>query len=590
MVLVAHNEDEYGRFVVFHGLLPERDWDLTDPEQACLPAEDGLAAVPQAAHTYRAYWVENVCPEHGSSSSDTFYNQNGVLVTSNSGRLSKPDPKDPSLVKDGGIAYNLRRAIGERAESARHGVQVALSLLAEWGYASPARNYTIADKEEAWNIQVVWGHHYAAARIPDNGVMTLPNHLTIHNLKEFPVSIALDPRHPQVPMDADFSKGAILYPADLIENAIRSGWYQPRTPGNFDDFDYAHAYQASEFWKGDDSIHRHAREMQVILGKEKPECPPDPLADLHGDTDKNLYPFCVYPEKPVTVEQLAVILCSHFESIPERKTELGPGKSPHVRWGLIVCYGNATESYIVRMAEKPEQTTFYTAFGRSCHQPFMALHPLCGIPETLDPMADPEQTMRDHLKCQPERTLWKENAWWKNFRSFQELADLQFCALEEPLRRLREEHLRREKAANETILQSGGDLAAFDRERVDIALNEWKAFADRHFNTAEILPHEPVSRTGTESVFSLRFRMSEGKTPAEEGLILLGAMLDLGECSARVIPGTLKVCEEGLWTAEFNAEPVREAACCAGKFDYYLGGLDTDGMPFAGQLILELTD
>ena len=397
LVLVAHNEDDYGRYVVYHGILPESSPDLSDPEQAFLPAEEGLAKIPQAAHTFRAYWSEVVAPNGGASTSDMFYNQNGVLVTSNSGQFSKPDPKDPDLVKEGGIAYNLRRAIGERAKSARHGVQIALSLLAEWGYALPGRSYTIADKDEAWNVQAVRGHYYAAARVPDRGVMTMPNHITIHNLKEFPVSLAMDPRNPKVPMDADFSEGAILYPADLVENAIHHGWYVPRQPGNFDDFDYGFVYQAPGYWKIDGNTCRQAREMQVVMGLERPKYPPDPLAKLHGDTNPRLYPFCVYPDKPVSIEQLGIILSSHFEAFPENKVELGPGASPHLHNGIILCYGDTSEAFIARFAEIAEQTTIYTAFGRSCQLPFIALHPLNGVPEGLNLIADPARTMHDHL-------------------------------------------------------------------------------------------------------------------------------------------------------------------------------------------------
>ena len=52
LVLIAHNEDNFGRCAVYRGFLPETDHDLNDPEQAFLPAEDGLAKIPQVpAHT-----------------------------------------------------------------------------------------------------------------------------------------------------------------------------------------------------------------------------------------------------------------------------------------------------------------------------------------------------------------------------------------------------------------------------------------------------------------------------------------------------------------------------------------------------------
>ena len=585
-VLVAHNEDEGGRFVVYHGMLPERDWDLTDPAQAYLPAEEGHAAVPQIPHTFRCYWVENVNPERGASSSDMFLNQNGVLVTSNSAQSSKPDMNDPTLVKDGGIAYNLRRAVGERAESARHGVQIALSLLAEYGYAPGGRSYTIADKNEAWNIQAVHGHYYVAARVPDNAVMVLPNHLSIHTLTDFPVSLALDHENPVVPMEADFSEGAYLYPDDLIPNAIAHGWYTPREDGRIDDFDFAYVYQAPECWKALYNINRHARGVQLVLGKDSLDLPEDPLAELHGDADKNFYPFCVCPEETVPVERCAEILCQHFEAFPEIKTELGPGKSPHLRRGFILCYGGSTESFIAQFEDDPMRTTLWTAFGRSCHQPWIPLHPLNGIPETLEPLGDASERMRTHLEHHPERTCWRDNAWWQSFRRFQELADMQFCDIEEPLRSFRREHFARERMMNLAALSKHSDLAKFDAERVNAAAREWQWFADRYFNLVTMFPPDPISLDARPERIEVSFLMPFGQTPTEERMILCQANLHLEKDAAKLIPGTLTEIGGGAWRASFEAAPIMKGAYCAGEFDYYLGGINTEGRTFAGQLIL----
>ena len=585
-VIAAHNEDERGRYVTYHGMLPERDWDLSDPDQAFLPAEPGYAKVPQVPHTFRTYWVEHVYPDCGAENSDMFLNQNGVLFTSNAGGDSKPDPNDPSLVKDGGIGYNIRRAVGERAESARHGVQIALSLIAEWGYAPTGRCYTIADKDEAWIIQVVRGFYYAAARIPDDAVMVMPNHLTIHSLTEFPVSIALDPHDPQVPMNTDWSQGAVLYPADLISHAEEQGWYTPCVPGNTDDFDYGWVYQKESSWKNNYNTNRHLIGMRYIMDDPKLECPADPLAGIHTDPDTRYFPLCVYPKQKVTLEKIAKILAEHQALTPDAWAELGPGKTPHIRRGLSCCYGTSAAPTMAQFAEIAERTTLWTALGRSCHQPFIPLHPLNGIPEILEPHKDPSQVMHDHLLCRPERTCWQDNAWWQGFRAFQELADMQFCDVEEDLHELRFAHLAREKKANERILAENGDLAAFDREHVEIALKEWQAFADEHFNLAEIEPHEPVSKEEAPAEIGIRFRMPAGQTPREEGLVLAQGMALMGTEQADVIPGSLQQETEDIWTARFAAENILNKAWAAGDFDYYLGGLNTEGRTFAGQLIL----
>lgn len=585
-VLAAHNEDERGRYVSFHGILPERDWDLSDPDQAYLPAEVGLARIPQVKHTLRTYWVEHVSPEGGAPNSDMFLNQYGVLFTSNAASGTKPDGQDPALVKDGGMAYNVRRVVGERAESARHGVQIVLSLLAEYGYAPEGRCYTIADKDEAWNVQVVRGFYYAAARVPDDGVMVLSNHLTIHSLTEFPVSLPLDPKDPQIPMDSDFSRGAILYPADLISHAMEKGWYTPRTVGKTDDFDYAYVYLKDENRKVHYNTNRHLIGMRYIMDDPALECPADPFAEIHEDPDKNFYPFCVYPKNKVTPEKIAHILCDHQALTEDAEAALGPGKTPHLRRGMICCYGNSAETTIAEFDPDPLRITLWTAFGRSCHQPFIPLHPLNGVPEIMDPMSDPSQTMHDHLLIRPERTCWQNTAWWQGFRIFQELADVQFCDVEGALHRLRFEHLAREKDANARILAEHGDLTAFDRERIEIALQEWKDFAAGHFNLVTIEPCEPLSREEKPLKITVRFRMPEGQIPHEEGLILIQGMALMGTDQADAIPGSLEQGADGSWSVDFAAEPLLKQAWSAGDFDYYLGGLNHEGRTFAGQLIL----
>ena len=585
-VIAAHNEDERGRYVVYRGILPEKDWDLNASSQTFLPKEEGLASIPQVDHTLRSYWVEHVHPKGGESNSDMFYNEHGVLFTSNAGQETKPDPNDPNLVKDGGLAYNVRRAVGERALSARHGVQIALSLLAEWGYAPTARNYTIADKDEAWNIQTIRGFYYAAARVTDDAVMVMPNHLTIHSLKEFPVSLPLDPKKPQVPMGMDFSEGAILYPADLIQNAINNHWYTPSTSGKFDDFDFAFVYQKETSWKQTYNINRHLQGMRIILHDPTLQCPPDPYAEIHHDPDKKYYPFCFHTKNPITIETLAEVLCSHTALTPDAEAALGPGKSPHLRRGRILCYGNSAETTITQFAERNKQTTLWTAFGRSCHQPFIPLHPLNGIPDILEPAKNPTKAIQEHFVIRPERTCWKNNLWWQGFRAFQELADMQFCDIEKPLHDLRHAHLEREKAANEAILETNGDLVAFDKARIEIAANEWKAFADEYFNLAEVFPVEPIRRDTPCESLTVRFRMPEGQIPREEGMIFAEGMVLLDSESSPVIAGSLQKNDDGTWQADFDGKEILNHAYCEGDFDFYLGGINREGRTFAGQVIL----
>ena len=86
-VLVAHNEDDTGVVAVRHGLVPPARW----PEGSAMPAEPGLAAIPQVERTLGFYWSEVSTPEGGMSTSDVFYNERGVCIVSNSCMQSRED-------------------------------------------------------------------------------------------------------------------------------------------------------------------------------------------------------------------------------------------------------------------------------------------------------------------------------------------------------------------------------------------------------------------------------------------------------------------------------------------------------------------
>ena len=181
-VMVGHNEDDGGHIAVRHTVVPPMHW----PEGTLLPAEQGRARIPQAVHTLGYYWVEFRTDEMGLSNSDMFYNDHGVLIVSNSMGTSRESMEDVSGLRDGGLAYNLRRALAERATSAREGAKLLMELVETWGYAPSGRANTIADKDEAFMFQLVHGRHYVGARVPDDHIVVMPNFYNFHTLHDCP--------------------------------------------------------------------------------------------------------------------------------------------------------------------------------------------------------------------------------------------------------------------------------------------------------------------------------------------------------------------------------------------------------------------
>src|SRR5437870_1069552 len=116
----------------------------------------------------------------------------------------------------------LRRLMVERSRTARQAVEVAGSLLNRFGYVDSGRTYVVADPNEAWLLAVVRGRQWVAQRVPDDAVVILPNvYITgIVNFKDRTNWIASP---------------------NLIEYAVRRGWFDPKAGKAFD---FARVYGA----------------------------------------------------------------------------------------------------------------------------------------------------------------------------------------------------------------------------------------------------------------------------------------------------------------------------------------------------------
>ncbi|HOS49982.1 MAG TPA: C69 family dipeptidase, partial [Bacillota bacterium] len=170
-VLLGHNEDNGGRLIMPVYLVDHQ----THAKGELLQLENNTARIPQAAETARYFWTETRAPLPGASFSDFMYNEYGVVVASDSCASSKVDTSIADLV-DNGMGYAIRKIIGERAKTAREGVELAAWLVETYGYFASGRSYQICDKDEGWVCQVVMGKTFCAQRVPDDEVMVIPNH------------------------------------------------------------------------------------------------------------------------------------------------------------------------------------------------------------------------------------------------------------------------------------------------------------------------------------------------------------------------------------------------------------------------------
>lgn len=560
-VLVAHNEDDGGCVCVRHGLVPRARW----AAGATMPAEPGCAAIPQVAATNGFFWSEICTPEGGMSTSDVFYNDRGVCVVSNSCMRSREDAPD---LTDGGIAYNLRRAVAERAESARDAVHLLMVLVRRWGYASPGRAYTVADADEAFMIQIVHGKHYAALRVPDDAVVVMPNHYTIH-------------------CPSAFSEH---WTSPRLESYARSrGWCALDEP-----FDFARAYQHPDSRMQPVNVLRQRFSVEALTGKP---CPAEGM------------PFVVRPAAPVTVEKLMAMLANHYEGAPE-DVRVGAGRTPHGSEHPRVCDGSTVESTVFDLYHNPRLTTVWLAAGRPCQQPWLPLHPLCGLPDALAPMADPAAELARHLCPDPSR-MAHGNSGWQRLRDFGNEMEAVYGDNAEAVRAaLADQRVRAARADAEAVAradalfaqgrveEASAVLARSSERQASAALGAVASLA-KGFRRAQVCAvavgdgerwrdaSAGVDAADLAPGARIRVTFACAGTADAESLQLGDCRTRERDCYALALPGSFAAAVDGTCTAQFDA---RTALGCVtpGEHICFLGGRDGDGHAFTARILLSL--
>ncbi|MCK5820862.1 MAG: C69 family dipeptidase [Bacteroidales bacterium] len=297
-VLLAHNEDDYGKQLVNWYLQPA----LQHHEGDEIFLKNG-ASLDQVEKTNKYLWLEMP----GMEFSDSYLNEYGVCIASN----SCPSREKKPQITNGGIGYRLRGIMAERASSAREAVEIAGRLIDEFGYTGSGRTYSIADQNEAWVLAVVNGKHWVAVRIPDDQIMILPNNYTI-------TEINLD--------DSDNYLGS----PDIVDYAVDNGWYNP--DGGYP-FNFRKAYASKGSIKHPGNSKRAWGAYHVLQ------------YDVQLDDS---FPFSFIPEQKVSKEDLMQTLGYHYEGTELDKSKNYTEGSPYKLNGTMICgratvYGFVTE-------------------------------------------------------------------------------------------------------------------------------------------------------------------------------------------------------------------------------------------------------
>ena len=176
--------------------------------------------------------------------------------------------------------------------SAREGVKRLGSLLEQYG-TYEMNGIAFQDQDEIWWLETIGGHHWMARRVPDDVYVVMPNQLGIDR---FDFSDALGEQKEYM-CSADLEEFVKTYHLDLSQD----GEFHPRDAfGSHDDAD--HVYNTPRAWFMERYLNPHTKVWD------------GPHADFTPVSDD--LPWCMVPEKKVTVEDVKYVLSSHFQGTP----------------------------------------------------------------------------------------------------------------------------------------------------------------------------------------------------------------------------------------------------------------------------------
>ncbi len=285
------------------------DWDTGKP----------LGEIPEAAETYSVIGNMN---EHQVIIGETTFGGRPELVDTT------------GIIDYGSLIYMAL----QRSKSAREAVQVMTSLVEQFGFYSGGESFSIADKNEAWIMEMVGkgpggkGALWVALRIPDGYVCAHANQARITT---FPKN---DPEN-------------CLYSEEAISFAREKGWYT----GSDDDFSFSDTYCPLDF--------HGARFCEIRVWSFFKDLNKDMYRYFDyakGENLKNRMPLWIKADRKVSPKDVMNFMRDHLEGTElDMRKDLGAG--PHglpYRWRPLTWKVDGKE-YLNERATATQQTGFW---------------------------------------------------------------------------------------------------------------------------------------------------------------------------------------------------------------------------------------
>ena len=217
----------------------------------------------------------------------------------------------PELVDTTGIMDygSLIYVALQRSKTAREAIKIMTDLVAEYGYYSSGESFSIADKNEAWIMEMIGkgvgnkGAVWVAIRIPDDCISAHANQSRIQ----------------QIPFD---DKENCVYSPDVVSFAREKGYFK----GKDKDFSFTKAYCPYDFsglracearvWS---FFNKYNKDMGKYIELAK------------GDVNAEPMPLYIKPDRKLSVSDVQNMMRDHYEGTELDMTKdagAGPFKAP----------------------------------------------------------------------------------------------------------------------------------------------------------------------------------------------------------------------------------------------------------------------
>ena len=318
-VFVTYNADSYGAFMpLYH--YPAAKHEAGEMRKVYeWDTNKYLGEIPEAAETWNVIGNSNEW-------------QVTIGETTFGGREEMAD--STGIIDYGSLIYIAL----QRSKTAREALQVMTSLVAEYGYCSEGETFSVADKDEAWMLEMmgcgpdrtkeqgrtVW----VAVRIPDDAIAA---HANQSRITQF-----LDGRYVQVKMKDLLNpkamakaernaqklnaKSLVVFSDNVVSYARNMGWFE----GKDADFSYNAAYAKPDF-----SGRRYCEARVWSFFNRFADDFSEYVPYAAGiEKDAKEMPLWIIPNKKVTLEDMRAAMRDHYEGTPfalDQKGDIGGG-------------------------------------------------------------------------------------------------------------------------------------------------------------------------------------------------------------------------------------------------------------------------